>query len=53
VYRHAGQVGRALHAIRGCVEKLSERDGQSVELKELDEKLTELGFPKPNPMFVE
>jgi hypothetical protein len=53
VYRQAGQVGRALRAIRSCVEKMSQRAGQSVELKEIDEKLTELGFPKPNPMFAE
>ena len=53
VYRQTGQVGGALRAIRRCVEQLPERVGQSVELKEIDEKLTELGFPKPNPMFAE
>jgi len=53
LYRQAGQVGGALRAIRNCVEKLPERAGQSIEFKEIDEKLTELGFPKPNPMFAE
>jgi hypothetical protein len=53
LYRQAGQVGGALRAIRNCLEKLPEAAGQSVELKEIDEKLTELGFPKPNPMFAE
>jgi hypothetical protein len=53
VYRQTGQVGGALRAIRGCVEKLPEGAGQYLELKEIDEKLTELGFPKPNPMFAE
>ena len=53
LYRQAGQVGGALHAIRSCFEKLPEGAGHSIELKEIDEKLTELGFPKPNPMFAE
>jgi hypothetical protein len=53
LYRQAGQVGGALHAIRSCFEKLPEGAGQSIGLKEIDEKLTELGFPKPNPMFAE
>src|SRR5215472_1159748 len=53
LYRQAGQVGGALRAIRSCDERLQERAGQSVELKEIDEKLTELGLPKPNPMFAE
>jgi hypothetical protein len=53
LYRQAGQVGGALHAIRSCFEKLPEGAGHSIELEEIDEKLTELGFPKPNPMFAE
>ena len=53
VYGQAGQVGGGLRAIRSCVERLQERVGQSVELKEIDEKLTQLGVPKPNPMFAE
>lgn len=53
LYRQAGQVAGALHAIRSYFEKLPEGAGQSIGLKEIDEKLTELGFPKPNPMFAE
>ena len=53
LYRQAGQVGGALRAIRSCFEKLPEGTGQSIELKEIDEQLTELGFAKPNPMFAE
>jgi hypothetical protein len=53
LYGQAGQVGGALRAIRSCVERLPEGAGQSVELKEIGEKLTELGFPKPNPMLAE
>jgi hypothetical protein len=52
-YRQAGQVGSELRAMRTCVDKLRETAGQSTDLKEIDEKLTELGFPQPNPMFAE
>ena len=51
--RQAGQIAGALRAMRSCVQKLPESAAQSIELKEIDEKLTELGFAKPNPMFAE
>jgi hypothetical protein len=51
--RQAGQIAGALRAMRSCVEKLPESAAQSIDLKEIDEKLTELGFAKPNPMFAE
>jgi len=51
--RQAGQIAGALRAMRTCVEKLPESAAQSIDLKEIDEKLTELGFAKPNPMFAE
>ena len=53
LYRQAGKVGGALRAIRSWVGKLQESAGQSVDLEEIDDQLTELGFPKPNPMFAE
>jgi len=54
LFQQAGQVSAALREIRSQVEKLAESAaGQSAELKTIDEKLTELGFPKPNPMFAE
>src|SRR5215469_5197478 len=51
--RQAGQIAGALRAMRSCVQKLPESAAQSIDLKEIDEKLTELGFAKPNPMFAE
>lgn len=51
--RQAGQIAGALRAMRSCVEKLPESAAQSIDLKEIDQKLTELGFAKPNPMFAE
>lgn len=51
--RQAGQIAGALRAMRSCVEKLPESAAQSIDFKEIDQKLTELGFAKPNPMFAE
>jgi hypothetical protein len=53
LYRQAGQVGGALQAIRSCLEKMPERAGGPIDLTEIDEKLTELGFAKPDPRFAE
>jgi len=54
LYGQVGQVSRALHEIRSRVEKMSEDPARkSADLDAIDQKLTELGFPKPNPMFAE
>lgn len=54
LYGQAGQVSRALHEMRSRVEKLADSPaGKSADLKAIDQKLAELGFPKPNPMFAE
>jgi hypothetical protein len=47
-----GNLYRELKAMRGRVEALSERE-PSNEAKALNEALTKLGFPKPNPMLAE
>ena len=50
----AGRVSAALREIRSRVEKMTESAaGKSADLEAIDQKLTELGFPKPNPMFAE
>jgi hypothetical protein len=54
LYSQAGQVNSALREIRDGVEKMTQgAAGKSADLEVLDQKLTELGFPKPNPMFAE
>ena len=52
--RMAGQVKTSLREIRNRVQKMAAGPaGQSEDLRMIDEKLTELGFPKPNPMLAE
>ncbi|MGO9454899.1 MAG: hypothetical protein ACLQDV_28200 [Candidatus Binataceae bacterium] len=52
--RMAGQVKTSLREIRSRVQRMAEGPaGQSEDLRVIDEKLTELGFPKPNPMLAE
>lgn len=54
LYSQAGQVSGALHEIRERVEKMAEgAASKSADLEAIDQKLAELGFPKPNPMFAE
>jgi hypothetical protein len=48
----SGKLYRELKEMRRQVETLSERE-PSNEVKALDESLTKLGFPKPNPMLAE
>lgn len=49
----AGQIGKALRDMRSHMEKMAEGGTQSPDLRAIDERLAELGFPKPNPMFAE
>jgi len=47
-------VKTSLREIRNRVQKMAAGPaGQSEDLRMIDEKLTELGFPKPNPMLAE
>jgi len=49
-----GNLYRELKEMRRRVEAMSERDpSASEDAKALDESLTKLGFPKPNPMLAE
>jgi hypothetical protein len=48
----SGKLYRELKEMRRRVETLSERE-PSNEVRALDESLTKLGFPKPNPMLAE
>jgi hypothetical protein len=53
-YGQAGQVSSALREIRSRVEKMAEGPAaKSADLEAIDQKLAELGFPKPNPMFAD
>ncbi len=52
-FQMAGVVGTDLREIRHRVERISEGEPAPGNLAKIDEKLTELGFPKPNPMLAE
>ena len=47
---------RSLHSIRQSLERLGQRAqaaSHDADLKQIDDSLTELGFPAPNPMLAE
>ena len=50
-----GATHRSLREIRAQIERLAERaqTGSAGELEAIDATLTELGYPKPNPMLAE
>ncbi len=54
LFQQAGLINRNLREARRAVEEMSEAPSRSAQsLKTIDEKLAELGFPKPNPMLAE
>lgn len=53
IVRQSGDLHRELKEIRRRVDALVERATPAEETKVLDDALTKLGFPKPNPMLAE
>ncbi len=58
IWRVAGTVGTDLRAIRTHLERIAERPqaqepALASDLQAIDAALTQLGFPKPNPMLAE
>jgi hypothetical protein len=53
-FRISGQAGGDLREMRRNLTTLADRGGAAApELKSIDERLTNLGFPPPNPMLAE